>query len=119
MLRAVLALVFLVLGAVALARGLYIQTELTRQLETGTMGFIRSWVLWSTTDGRELLAWYRQVTPWLIWGGTGALTLGLLLAVVPEKAPATPSHVPGEASGRSSRGKAAQTPRPRRKAGKP
>jgi hypothetical protein len=83
MLRALLALMLLVLGAVALARGLYLQTELTRQLETGTMGFIRSWVLWSTTDGRELVAWYRMVTPWLIWGGAGTLASGLVVALWP------------------------------------
>lgn len=83
MLRAVFALILLVLGAVALARGLYLQAELTRQLETGAMGFIRSWILWSTTDGRELVAWYRMVTPWLIWGGAGTLASGLLVALWP------------------------------------
>jgi hypothetical protein len=85
MTRALIALVMLVLGAVALTRGLYIQAELTRQLETGTMGFIRSWIMWSTTDGRELVTWYRTVTPWLIWGGTGMLTVGVLLALWPGK----------------------------------
>jgi hypothetical protein len=34
MVRAIVTLVLLVLGAVALARGLYLQAELTRQLET-------------------------------------------------------------------------------------
>ena len=83
MLRAILAIALLILGAVALSRGLYLRAELIRQLETGTMGFIRSWILWSTTDGRELLAWYRMVTPWLIWGGVGTLVLGLLVALWP------------------------------------
>ena len=85
MVRAIVTLVLLVLGAVALARGLYLQAELTRQLETGTMGFIRSWVMWSTTDGRELVAWYCMVTPWLIWGGATTLGVGVMLAVWPEK----------------------------------
>jgi hypothetical protein len=83
MLRAVLAIILLVLGAVALSRGLYLRAELIRQLETGTMGFIRSWIMWSTTDGRELVAWYRMVTPWLIWGGAGTLLLGLVVALWP------------------------------------
>lgn len=83
MLRAILALIFLVLGAVALARGLYLQGELTRQLDTGAMGVVRSWIMWSTTDGRELVAWYRTVTPWLIWGGGGTLVLGLTIALWP------------------------------------
>jgi hypothetical protein len=83
MLRAVFSIILLVLGAVALSRGLYLRAELIRQLETGTMGYIRSWVMWSTTDGRELVEWYRMVTPWLIWGGAAALVLGLLVALWP------------------------------------
>ncbi len=98
MLRAIFALILLVLGAVALSRGLYLRAELIYQLETGTMGFVRSWVLWSTTDGRELLAWYRMVTPWLIWGGAGTLLLGLLVALWPVR-PADSSAVsPGGSS---------------------
>jgi hypothetical protein len=85
MVRAIITLMLLVLGAIALARGLYLQAELTRQLETGTMGFIRSWAMWSTTDGRVLVAWYRKVTPWLIWGGASIIGVGVLLAVCPEK----------------------------------
>ena len=81
MLRAVFALILLVLGAVALSRGLYLRAELIHQLETGTMGYIRSWVMWSTTDGRELVEWYRMVTPWLVWGGGASLVLGLLVAL--------------------------------------
>lgn len=116
MLRAILAIILLILGAVALSRGLYIRAELIRQLETGTMGFIRSWILWSTTDGRELLAWYRMVTPWLIWGGAGTLVLGLVLALWPTAE--TSSHVLAGASGKPSRRAAARTPSGRRKAGK-
>jgi len=97
MLRAILAIVLLILGAVALSRGLYLRAELIHQLETGTMGFIRSWVMWSTTDGRELVAWYRQVTPWLIWGGTGTLVLGLLVALWPS--PDASNGASGKASG--------------------
>ena|ERR1043165_6068128 len=115
MLRAVLAIILLVLGAVALSRGLYIRAELIRQLETGTMGFIRSWVLWSTTDGRELLAWYRLVTPWLIWGGAGTLVAGVALALWPGSDQATPSHIPPGGSGKSSRDSAVKPPKPRRK----
>ena len=89
MLRAVFALILLVLGAVALSRGLYLRAELIHQLETGTMGYIRSWVMWSTTDGRELVEWYRKVTPWLIWGGGGTLLLGLVLALWPGQAAAS------------------------------
>ncbi len=116
MLRAILAITLLVLGAVALSRGLYLRAELISQLETGTMGFIRSWVMWSTTDGRELLAWYRMVTPWLIWGGAGTLLLGLLVALWPTDAAETSSHAV-EGSSRASRGaggkpaKARQKPR--------
>lgn len=117
MLRAVLAIILLVLGAVALSRGLYLRAELIRQLETGTMGFIRSWILWSTTDGRELLAWYRMVTPWLIWGGAGTLVLGLVLALWPSGE--TSSPVPEGASGKPSRRAAGKTPSARRKARKP
>lgn len=108
MLRAILALVFLVLGAVALSRGLYLQGELTRQLDTGAMGAIRSWIMWSTTDGRELVAWYRQVTPWLIWGGSGSLGLGLLVALWPGAAVV-------DASGKASQPLGAKPPAPRRK----
>lgn len=117
MLRAVLAIIFLVLGAVALSRGLYLRGELIQQLETGTMGYIRSWVMWSTTDGRELVAWYRMVTPWLIWGGAGTLLLGLVVALWPESAPGPEisSHVPEGASGKASRDKAAKPPSPQRK----
>ncbi|MBA3699614.1 MAG: hypothetical protein H0W78_12275 [Planctomycetes bacterium] len=97
MLRAILAIMFLVLGAVALSRGLYLRAELIHQLETGTMGFIRSWVMWSTTDGRELVAWYRQVTPWLIWGGAGSLALGFVLALWPS--PHASNGASGTASG--------------------
>ena len=115
MLRAVLAIILLVLGAVALARGLYIRAELIRQLETGTMGFIRSWVLWSTTDGRELLAWYRMVTPWLIWGGAGTLLAGLLLALWPTDGDESLSPVKG-GSGKPSRDTGAKPPKVARKA---
>jgi hypothetical protein len=82
----------LIAGATALARGLYLQRQLTEQLDTGAMGAIRSWVMWSTTDGRELVAWYRQITPWLIGGGSVLLLMGTGLAlwdptiVVEEKA---------------------------------
>ena len=107
MLRAILAMVLLVLGAVALSRGLYLRSELIQQLETGTMGHIRSWILWSTTDGRELLAWYRMVTPWLIWGGSGSLMLGLLVALWP--------GTRENASGKASQGSGAKPPRPPRK----
>jgi hypothetical protein len=110
MLRAILAITLLVLGAVALSRGLYLRAELIRQLETGTMGYIRSWVLWSTTDGRELLAWYRMVTPWLIWGGSGTLACGLAIAVWPS----TPVAPPGKAS-RAGDGKPPGPPRKPRK----
>lgn len=109
MLRAILAIILLVLGAVALSRGLYLRAELINQLETGTMGVIRSWVMWSTTDGRELVAWYRQVTPWLIWGGAGTLLLGLVVALWPEKQLAeTSPHVPKGGSAKASRDKAAR-----------
>ncbi|HEX3135536.1 MAG TPA: hypothetical protein VHX44_18375 [Planctomycetota bacterium] len=111
MLRAILAITLLVLGAVALSRGLYLRAELIRQLETGTMGFIRSWVLWSTTDGRELLAWYRMVTPWLIWGGSGALACGLAIALWPS--------APAEDPGKASHGGGAKPPGPPRKPRKP
>lgn len=102
MLRAILAITLLILGAVALSRGLYIRAELIRQLDTGTMGFIRSWILWSTTDGRELLAWYRMVTPWLIWGGAGTLLVGLLVALWPGGGADAPP-VSGGGSGKPSR----------------
>lgn len=115
MLRAIFAIILLVLGAVALSRGLYLRAELIHQLETGTMGAIRSWVMWSTTDGRELVAWYRMVTPWLIWGGAGTLLLGLVVALWPERKLATSSHVPEGASGKASRDKAAKPPSPQRK----
>lgn len=121
MLRAILAIILLVLGAVALSRGLYLRAELIQQLETGTMGFIRSWVMWSTTDGRELVAWYRQVTPWLIWGGAGTLLLGLVVALWPERGPGpergleSSSHVPQGASGKALRDKAARSTPPARK----
>ncbi len=105
MLRAIVAIILLILGAVALSRGLYLRAELIRQLETGTMGFIRSWVLWSTTDGRELLAWYRMVTPWLIWGGAATLVSGLALALWPVR-PADDKTSPAERQ---------KTPKPRRK----
>jgi hypothetical protein len=111
MLRAVLALLLLVLGAVALSRGLYLRAELIRQLDTGTMGVIRSWVMWSTTDGRELVAWYRMVTPWLIWGGAGTLALGLVLALWPGGA----SAVSGDPPGRPSRDSGAKPAKPSRK----
>lgn len=104
MLRALIAITLLILGAVALSRGLYLRAELIQQLETGTMGVIRSWVMWSTTDGRELVAWYRQVTPWLIWGGAGSLLLGVVVALWPETL-----HVPEGASGTAPRDKAARS----------
>ena len=110
MVRAIVTLMLLVLGAVALARGLYLQGELTRQLDTGTMGAIRSWIMWSTTDGRELVAWYRKVTPWLIWGGSGTLGLGLVLALWPERVPGKEKP-----SGSLVAGKLAKPPRPARK----
>ncbi len=107
MVRAMVTMLLLVLGAVALARGLYLQSELTRQLDTGTMGAVRSWIMWSTTDGRVLVAWYRKVTPWLIWGGSGTLALGLVLALLPETDPK---------SGSPAGDKADKPLRPRRKA---
>lgn len=113
MFRAILAIVLLVLGAVALSRGLYLRAELINQLETGTMGYIRSWVMWSTTDGRELVAWYRQVTPWLIWGGAGTLALGLLLAVWPS--PHASDGASGKASGDTKAKPAKASRKPRKK----
>jgi len=112
MVRAIVTVLLLVLGAVALARGLYLQGELTRQLDTGTMGVVRSWIMWSTTDGRELVAWYRQVTPWLIWGGSGTLMLGLLIALWPTSLPSGAAGAPGKAS----RDKGAKAATPQRKA---
>lgn len=109
MLRAIFAIILLVLGAVALSRGLYLRAELIRQLETGTMGYIRSWVMWSTTDGRDLVAWYRMVTPWLIWGGGASLVLGLVLALWPGQA----------APGKTAEGKGKKPPTPARKPRKP
>lgn len=79
--RLLLICSLLVIGATALARGLYLQRQLTEQLDTGAMGAIRSWVMWSTTDGRELVAWYRKVTPWLIGGGSAFLLCGTVLAL--------------------------------------
>jgi hypothetical protein len=87
MARAIITLILLVLGAVALCRGLYLRAELVRQLDTGTMGVVRSWVMWSTTDGRELVAWYRRVVPWLVWGGAGLLVSGMAMALWPERPP--------------------------------
>lgn len=113
MLRAILAITLLVLGAVALSRGLYLRAELIRQLETGTMGFIRSWIMWSTTDGRELVAWYRMVTPWLIWGGVVSLVAGLAVALWPESS----SQVAKE-SGKPSRDAGGKAREARRKARK-
>jgi hypothetical protein len=75
----------LVVGAIALARGLYLQRQLTEQLDTGAMGAIRSWVMWSTTEGNELVTWYRQVTPWLIGGGSVLLLSGAVLAIYAPK----------------------------------
>jgi hypothetical protein len=79
--RWILTIVLLVLGATALARGLYLQRQISQQLDTGAMGAIRSWIMWSTTDGRELVGWYRQVTPWLIGGGCVLLLSGAILAI--------------------------------------
>jgi len=79
--RLLLISILLVIGATALARGLYLQRQLSQQLDTGAMGAIRSWVMWSTTDGRELVAWYRAVTPWLIGGGSAFLLCGTVLAL--------------------------------------
>ncbi len=79
--RLLLISILLILGATALARGLYLQRQLSQQLDTGAMGAIRSWIMWSTNDGRELVAWYRKVTPWLIGGGSALLLGGTILAI--------------------------------------
>lgn len=119
MVRAILAMFLLVLGAVALSRGLYLRGELIRQLDTGTMGFIRSWIMWSTTDGRELVAWYRMVTPWLIWGGAVSLGLGLLVALWPGSGhtvePAAQGRPPGRALGDHRAPAPARKPRKRKR----
>ena len=114
MLRAIFAIILLVFGAVALSRGLYLRAELINQLETGTMGYIRSWVMWSTTDGRELVEWYRMVTPWLVWGGGASLVLGLLVALWPS----APSSVAEWASRKAARDKGGNAAGPRRKKAK-
>lgn len=118
MLRAIFAILLLVLGAVALSRGLYLRAELIHQLETGSMGYIRSWVMWSTSDGRELVEWYRMVTPWLIWGGGASLVLGLLVALWPETGSTTDSPAPPGKTARDSRDKVAKPPAPARKSRK-
>jgi hypothetical protein len=95
--RLLLISILLVIGATALARGLYLQRQLSQQLDTGAMGAIRSWVMWSTTDGRELVTWYRTVTPWLIGGGSTFLLCGMVLAV---RAPQTTNSAGGKKESR-------------------
>jgi hypothetical protein len=97
--RMLLICMLLILGATALARGLYLQRQLSQQLDTGAMGAIRSWIMWSTTDGRELVAWYRKITPWLIGGGSVLLLGGTILAV---RSPQSANRTAGEKEPRDS-----------------
>jgi drug/metabolite transporter (DMT)-like permease len=71
----------LIVGAIALARGLYLHQQLKAHLDTGMLGAIRSSLLVFSAENRAIVDWYRSVTPWLIGVGVALLIIGVLLAL--------------------------------------
>jgi hypothetical protein len=85
MARALLVIVLVAAGAVALVFGLNIRTQLIAMFDPGLSGLLTSIVVACSSEHQAQLAQYRQWATMLLWGGSVALFLGLVIGCTGQK----------------------------------
>lgn len=81
MVRAILVVVLVAGGAVALVFGINIRTQLIEMFSPGLSGAMCSIVVALSPGHQAQVAWYQQLSTTLLAGGSLALLIGLLAGV--------------------------------------
>jgi hypothetical protein len=79
MARALLVIVLVGAGAVALVFGLNLRTQLIALFDPGLSGMLTAIVVACSSEHQAQLHQYRLLATILLWGGSGALLLGLVI----------------------------------------
>jgi hypothetical protein len=81
MMRAVVVLVLVAVGAVALVFGINIRTQLIEMFSPGLSGAMCSLVVALSPGHQAQVAWYQQLSTTLLAGGGAALLIGLVAGI--------------------------------------
>ncbi len=93
MARALLVLILIAAGAVALVLGLNLRTQLIALFDPGLSGLLTAIVVACSSEHQAQLAQYRQLATILLWGGPAALLLGMVIGCT-GRAPALTDGAP-------------------------
>jgi hypothetical protein len=101
MARALLVIVLVGAGAVALVFGLNLRTQLIAMFDPGLSGMLTAIVVACSSQHQAELAQYRLLATILLWGGPAALLLGLVIGCTGQAAAAT--AISGRAAGKEAK----------------
>jgi hypothetical protein len=85
MARALLVIVLVAAGAVALVFGLNLRTQLIAMFDPGLSGLLTAIVVACSSEHQAQLQQYRLLATCLLWGGPAALLLGLVIGCTGQK----------------------------------
>ena len=88
MARALIVIMLVAAGAVALVFGLNLRTQLIMMFDPGLSGLLTAIVVACSSQHQAELAQYRLLATILLWGGPLALLLGLVIGCTGQAAPA-------------------------------
>jgi len=116
MARALLVIVLVAVGAVALVFGLNLRTQLIAMFDPGLSGMLTAIVVACSSEHQAQLAQYRMLATILLWGGSASLLLGLVIGCTGQAAAAV--DIEGRAVGKDGRKRKGGTSRKPREDGR-